>query len=155
LTLHRPLVETNITTKSIVNFYYYNWRDLWLSYGLALGFALLANILGGVAFWINRVAHDRSFSALLSSTRNAKLAMIFNPETLGKLPLQGDVAKTPLKFEVMGKEGGLGLTLVETKPAEDEPAGDEPAEDDPVAVDSEEPRTTRVIGNLGKGNNLE
>jgi len=151
LTSHRPLVETNVTTKSIVNFYYYNRRDLWISYGLALGFALLANILGGVAFWINRVAHDRSFSALLSSTRDAKLARIFNPETLGKLPLQGDVAKTPLKFEVMGKEGGLGLTLIETKPAgdepaenepaENEPAEDEPAEGDPVAVDSDDPRT--------------
>lgn len=60
--------------------------------------------------------------------------------------MQGIVAKTPLKFEVMGKEGGLGLTLVETDPAGDEPAEDEPAEDepaevDPVAVDSEEPRT--------------
>lgn len=146
MTSHRPFVETNITTKSIVNFYYYNWRDLWISYGLALAFALLANILGGVAFWINGVAHDRSFSALLSSTRDPKLARIFNPETLGKLPLQGIVAKTPLKFEVMGKEGGLGLTLVETDPAGDEPAEDEPAEDepaevDPVAVDSEEPRT--------------
>ena len=65
--------------------------------------------------------------------------------------MQGDVAKTPLKFEVMGKEGGLGLTLIETKPAgdepaenepaENEPAEDEPAEGDPVAVDSDDPRT--------------
>jgi hypothetical protein len=140
LTSYRPLVETNITTKSIVNFYYYNLRDLWISYGLALSFAFLANILGVAAFWVNNAAHDRSFSALLSSTRDAALAKIFNPERLGKLPLPDDVAKTPLRFEEMGEEGGLGLKLVEAEPAggepeEGEPEEDEPAEDDPLAAE--------------------
>lgn len=137
---HRPLVETNITTKSVVNFYYYNLHDLWISYGLALGFAFLANILGVAAFWVNNAAHDRSFSALLSSTRDAALAKIFNPERLGKLPLPDDVAKTPLRFEEMG-EGGLELKLVEAEPAGGEPEEDKPAEDDPLAPEPEKSGT--------------
>ena len=110
-------------------------HDLWISYGLALGFAFLANILGVAAFWVNRAAHDRSFSALLSSTRDAALAKIFNPERLGKLPLPDDVAKTPLRFEEMGEEGGLGLKLIEAEPAGGEPDEDAPAEDDPLAAE--------------------
>jgi hypothetical protein len=104
------LVKTDITTKSIVNFYSYNWSDLVIAYALAVAFALLANILGGVAFWINGVSHDRSFSAFLSSTRASELATIFNSQMLGKLPLPKVVAMMLLKFEEMG-EGGLGLKL--------------------------------------------
>jgi hypothetical protein len=137
---HRPLVETNITTKSIVNFYYYNLRDLWISYGLALGFAFLANILGVAAFWVNNASHDRSFSALLSSTRDAALAKIFNLERLGKLPLPDHVSKRLLRFEEMG-EGGLGLKLVEAEPAGGEPEEDKPAEDDPLTAEPEKSGT--------------
>jgi hypothetical protein len=131
LTSCRPLIETSVTTKSIVNFYLYNSRDFWISYGLAIGFALIANIFGGIAFWTNRVAHDRSFSAILSSTRDAALAEIFDPKTLGKLPLPPDVAKMPLRFVEL-REGGWGLILVGNAPAEDEPADDEPVEDEPA-----------------------
>jgi len=131
LTSYRPPIETNVTTKSIGNTYLYNSRDFWISYGLAIGFALLANIFGGKAFWTNRVAHDRSFSAILSSTRDAALAKIFDPTRLGKLPLPPDVAKKSLRFEKLG-EGGWGLILVGNAPAEDESAEDEPVEGGPV-----------------------
>ena len=131
MTSYRPLIETNVTTKSIVNFYLYNSRDFWISYGLAIGFTLLANIFGGIAFWTNRVAHDRSFSAILSSTRDAALAEIFDPKTLGKLPLPPDVAKMPLRFVEL-REGGWGLVLVENAPAEDDSGEDESAEGEPA-----------------------
>jgi hypothetical protein len=96
-----------------------------------------------VAFWVNRAAHDRSFSALLSSTRDTALARIFNPDRLGKLPLPDDVAKTPLRSEEMGEEGGLGLKLIEAElvgdePEEDEPAENELAEDEPEEDGAEE-----------------
>jgi len=92
-------------------------RDLATSYALAVAFALLANVLGGIAFWINGVSHDRCFSTFLSSTRDAGIATIFNSQRLGKLPLPEDVAVRLLRFEEVG-EGGLGLKL-----AEDEAAG--------------------------------
>jgi hypothetical protein len=112
---YRPPIETNVTTKAIVNFYSYSSGDLILAYSLAIAFALLANILGGVAFYANGVSHDRSFSAFLSSTRDPALAGIFTSPRLGKLPLPEDVAATPLRFEKMDGEGGLGLKLVEAK----------------------------------------
>lgn len=100
-----------------------------MSYGLALAFALLANILGGAAFWINGVAHDRSFSAYLSATRDPALHRIFNPERLGKLPLPDDVAKTALKFVEMGEEGGLGLKLLKAPPGYDQVLQDPPEQE--------------------------
>jgi hypothetical protein len=95
-------------TKSVVNYYSYNYRDLILSYALANSFALLVNILGGLAFYINRVSHDRSFSSILSSTRHPSLASIFRSHVIGKLPLPENVEKTLLIYKSVGKEGGLG-----------------------------------------------
>ena len=84
-----------------------------------------------MAIWINGVAHDRSFSAYLSATRDRNLARIFNPERLGKLLLPDDVAKTALKFVEMGDEGGLGLKLVKAPPRYD-PVANDAEEDEPA-----------------------
>lgn len=112
LILHRPYAETSVTITNFVNYYSYHWPVLVVIYGLANSFALLAIILGGIAFRHNGVSHDRAFSSILSSTRDHRLASIFrSQEVLGKLPIPEVVSAALLIFVAMGEGGGLGLRL--------------------------------------------
>jgi hypothetical protein len=97
-----------------VNIYTYHSTNLWLAYGLAITFALLANILGGLAYYHNGVSCDRSFSSILSSTRDSNIAKIFHHQVLGKLPLPKHIRRAMLRFGKMKEgEGGLGFHVVE------------------------------------------
>jgi hypothetical protein len=96
-----------LTTKS-VNLYSYHASILWISYGLAILFALLANILGAFAYWSNGVSHDRLFSSILSSTRDQGLGELFSHDSLGKLPVPEKIQMMMLKF-VKTENGGFGL----------------------------------------------
>lgn len=108
---HRPPINTTVLTTVSVNLYGYHYTNLFLAYGIAIFFALLANALGGLAYHHNRVSHDTSFSSILSSTRDPGLADLFVHQVLGKLPLPGEIKRAMLRFGKM-KEGGLGFHRV-------------------------------------------
>jgi hypothetical protein len=81
-----------------VNNYAYHSRNLWLSYGLAMWFAFIANLLGAYAFWKNGVSHSKSFSAILTATRDKSLTSLFDNEIIGRLPLSQKVRHAKLRF---------------------------------------------------------
>jgi len=96
--MQSPYINTSVTTTNLVNLYAYNEQNLLLAYGLAIFFALLANILGAFAYKINGVSYDRAFSSFLSATRDPALKKLFNQQTLGKLPVPRNVRRTLLVF---------------------------------------------------------
>jgi len=53
-----------------MNRYAYRSKNPLLSYGLALFFALVGSILGVYAYKSNGASHSKSFSAILTLTRN-------------------------------------------------------------------------------------
>jgi len=103
-----PSMTTNTTITTSINTYACYSQNLLLLYGLAIFFALLANILGAFAYMRNGVSHDKSFSAILASTRDPGLMGLFHARVLGKLPLPKSVRTAKLKFGKM-EEGGLGF----------------------------------------------
>jgi hypothetical protein len=103
-----PSVTQNVTVKASVNTYNYHSENLLLSYGLAIFFALLSNTLGALAYRTNGVSHNKSFSAILTSTRDAGLMELFHAQTLGRLPLPQSVRRARLRFGGL-RDGGLGF----------------------------------------------
>ncbi|KAJ6544617.1 hypothetical protein DFH09DRAFT_1321820 [Mycena vulgaris] len=59
-------------TKTLPHFAYDAWR-LWLIYGLGLGIALLCDLVGLLALWLNAFGAEGSFSDFLTATRNEEL----------------------------------------------------------------------------------
>src|ERR1700724_791934 len=113
LTTLSPPVNTTIITTTYVNLYAYHSQILWLDYGLGILFTLLANLLGGLAYHHNGVCYDKSFSSILSSTRDSNIAKIFHHQVLGKLPLPKNIRQAKLRFGRMKEgEGGLGFHVV-------------------------------------------
>jgi hypothetical protein len=117
--LHSPYINTTVTTTTLTNLYTYNQRNLLLAYGLAIFFALLANILGAYAYKINGVSFERGFSSFLSATRDPELVNLFHYQTLGKLPVPDHIKRTILVFgrlllPLFGdmEEPGLGFTCM-------------------------------------------
>jgi hypothetical protein len=63
---------------------------------------------------VNKVAHDISFSSLVSSTTDASINNLFKNEekaTRGRLPLPDSIADVEIKFKPLD-EGGLGFQTV-------------------------------------------
>jgi hypothetical protein len=108
LTPSSPSITQNVTVKTSINTYDYHSQNLLLSYGLAIFFALLANILGALAYMTNGVSHNKSFSAILTSTRDAGLTELFHAQILGRLPLPQSVRRARLRFGGL-QDGGLGF----------------------------------------------
>src|SRR6202000_3436386 len=76
----RPSIATNVTTKSSINSYAYHSKNLLISYGTAVCFALRGTILGGFAYRSTGVSHNKSFSAILTSTRDMGLTDLFHEQ---------------------------------------------------------------------------
>lgn len=113
LTITSPSVNTTVNTTTSVNLYAYHSHNLWIAYGLAIFFALFANVLGGLAYYHNGVCYDMSFSSILSSTRDSGIAKLFHHQVLGKLPLPRNIRRAHLRFGRMKEgEGGLGFHVV-------------------------------------------
>jgi len=86
-----PSVPTDVLVTQSINIYAYHSRNLLFSYGLAIAFTVLANLLGAYAYWRNGHSHSKSFSAILASTRDPGLTKLFHAETMGRLPLHKKV----------------------------------------------------------------
>lgn len=98
----RPPTDRTATRTDSVNKYVYHSKNLLLSYGLAIGLALLANLLGAYAYLSNGVSHNRRFSAILAATRHESLTKLFHNQIVGSLPLSDKVKNTFLKFGPIG-----------------------------------------------------
>jgi hypothetical protein len=106
-----PSVPTDVLVTQSINTYAYHSRNLLLSYGLAIAFAVLANLLGAYAYWQNGHSHNKSFSAILASTRDPGLTKLFHAETMGRLPLHKNVQEAKLTFGIT-PGGWLGFWRV-------------------------------------------
>jgi hypothetical protein len=103
----RPSINTTVTHNESINIYSYTSQNLFISYGLAILFAVLANILGGFAFRSNGASHTRSFSQIMAHTRHKKLIEIFHTPGERKYPLRGRVRRIQLKFGFTEKYDNL------------------------------------------------
>lgn len=98
-----PIIQVpTIHTQSIIT-YDYSARTLVLVYGLAVFFALVANLAGLYAMHINGASHARTFSARFILLRGAKL-MESIEHTLGMrglhMPLAKEILRMKIRFDV-------------------------------------------------------
>lgn len=91
-----------MTTNDPINVYVYDPKNLYLSYGIALFLALLAIILGALAYVSNGVSHDNSFSSIVRATRNPELLDFDQRRTPGALPLDKNLGQTVLRLRNNG-----------------------------------------------------
>jgi hypothetical protein len=108
----RPSIPTNVTLTKLINTYAYHSKNLLVSYGVAIAFALFSITLGAIAYNSNGVSHNKSFSAILTSTRDMTLTDLFHEQRLGRLPLPDEIKETGLTF---GKTRGGGLGFSRTR----------------------------------------
>jgi hypothetical protein len=100
-----------VTSKEIynVNRYNFNSSTMWTAYGLAIGFSIIANILGIVAFCRNDASHDMSLSTILSISRDQQLDGLFPQCAHGRLPLPKETMSAELKIIRMTDNKGWSL----------------------------------------------
>jgi hypothetical protein len=103
--------NTTVTVEQIsdVNRYAFNAGNLWIAYGLAILFSLVANVLGMIAFYLNDASHDMSLSTILSITRDRLLDDLFPQCAHGRLPLPKETMKTLLRIVRMSDDMGWSL----------------------------------------------
>lgn len=87
-----------MTTSEPINVYTYDPKNLFISYGIALFFALIANILGALAYVSNGVSHDNSFSSIVRATRNPDLIDFEQRRVPGALPLGRQLGEKVLRL---------------------------------------------------------
>lgn len=95
-----PLQSTNVTITTPANIYVYQPKNVFISYGIAIFFSLLANIAGLFAFFSNGVSYEISFSAIVCTTRDIHFSGLNAHERIGALPLDKKVGRTKMKFDV-------------------------------------------------------
>ncbi len=95
-----PLEPMNVTTTTPINIYIYEPRNVLIAYGIAVIFALLANILGIAAYLANGVSHDNNWSSMLCTTRDLHVSKLNAHERLGALPLEKRIGETKVRFDV-------------------------------------------------------
>ena len=64
----------NVTNSKPVNVYRYRPNNVFITYGIALSFTFLANLVGAYAYYSNGESHENSYSAILCTTREIHLA---------------------------------------------------------------------------------
>jgi hypothetical protein len=98
-----------VTFYSSDNIYEYDSLKLIASYTAGVLATILTVIIGCIVFRINGVAYDKSFSAIMTTTRNPDLDIMTAGHSLG--PTIKKLDHTKLRFG--GIAGGLGDKGVE------------------------------------------
>lgn len=93
-----PAIEAQVQITEATNKYAYHAPSLLLSYGLATLATLLSTLLGAYAYYHNGVSHNKTFSAILTATRDKSLTKLFDHEIIGRLPLSRKVRGAMLRF---------------------------------------------------------
>jgi len=96
---------------SIVNLYGYHSLTLLSSYGTAIFVALIANILGFIAFWRNEVRIDTSFSWTASATQHTNLLDEGLYNRRGSVPIPSPIKVKRVIFEKIDS-GGWGFKVL-------------------------------------------
>jgi hypothetical protein len=104
-----PAAE-NITVQyeRMQNTYTYNSRNLLFSYGLALGFALIAVVAGCVSIWYNGASYSNRFSTILRATRGQNIEeLVALNDRAGADPLPKYLAKARIRmgYEELSQRG--------------------------------------------------
>jgi hypothetical protein len=99
---------------NIVDLYKYRSQNLLLAYGLALLVALIANVLGIIAFWCNGVSVGRTWTDVVSATTDIQLFQEPHRKRRASLPFPDDLEKKMVTVAVM-PEGGYSFKLVDTE----------------------------------------
>lgn len=74
---------TDVTLYTYPNTYVYTWRRLVLAYGLAILFAAVAVIIGGLALLRSGESYSYTFSSIVRTTRHKALDKLVRPEDRG------------------------------------------------------------------------
>jgi len=99
---------TNVTISVPRNLYVYSPRNIWISYGLAILFAILGALLGMAALLTNSAAFTNSFSTILRVTGYADLSTIVGAnDTFGAAPLPKQLKQAKLSVEELSTSDGL------------------------------------------------
>lgn len=89
--------------------YHYNARNLIISYSVAILFTSMVVGIGFYSIHQNGVAHNTSFSAHITTTRNWKFDDMAKGHSLGALPLHKEMGETKMKFgELSVRDGNEG-----------------------------------------------
>ena len=80
-----------------------------MAYGIAIFSTLIGVFLGAWTYAQNKYSHNKTFSAILGATREARLSELFHADILGRLPLHRNVEQAKLKF--VDWEEGRGFII--------------------------------------------
>lgn len=109
--VHRPFTNSSVAVTSVVDLYDYHSLTLLSSYGAAIFVALIANILGFIAFWRNEVRIDKSFSLTASATQHTNLLDEEHHNRRGSIPIPPPIRGKRVIFEKIDG-GGWGFKVV-------------------------------------------
>ncbi|KAH0366783.1 hypothetical protein KCU65_g5160, partial [Aureobasidium melanogenum] len=90
--LYAPTPMENVTFTSYHNVYVYNRHTLWIAYGVAIGFTLIAVVIGILALLSNGSAYNNNFSTVLRIKKTTG-EEILEHEADGSEPLPKRLAK--------------------------------------------------------------
>jgi hypothetical protein len=108
-----PTVQREVQVTSLVAVYDYKAVTLLSAYGAALFAALIADVLGLVAFRKNRARMDKSFSFTASATQHTGLVDEVHHGRKGSIPIPREVLGKKVLFrELGGGGGGWGFVVV-------------------------------------------
>lgn len=93
--------NTTVTAPYTRNVFWYNARNLLITYAIALGLTLVSVVVGARAFHYNGVSHSKNFSAMIQMTRNPTLDDVTRGQGLGRQPLDETFKKTKLRFGIL------------------------------------------------------
>jgi uncharacterized membrane protein YgaE (UPF0421/DUF939 family) len=87
------------------NVYIYDSRTLWIAYGLAITFTLIAVCIGLTAILLNNASYNNNFSTVLRISRSSKMSTeVQELESDGSEPLSKHLAQAKL---LIGRDGEL------------------------------------------------
>jgi len=89
------------------NTYAYDSRNLLISYGLAVSFALLAGVAGCISIYYTGASYSNKFSTVLRTTRGQELEeLVVQNDRTGVDPLPKRLAKTRIDLRRGQLESG-------------------------------------------------
>jgi len=118
--VHRPFINSSVVVTSVVDLYDYHSLTLLSSYGAAIFVALIANILGFIAFRRNEVRIDKSFSWTASATQHTNLLDKEHYNRRGSTPIPSPIWGKRVIFRKI-VDGGWGFKVVR-EDAKDSPS---------------------------------
>lgn len=97
----------NITYSITQNTYSYDSKNLLISYGLAVSFALLAGIAGCISIYLTGASYSNKFSTVLRTTRGPELEeLVSHNDRTGVDPLPKRLAKSRIDLRCGQAESG-------------------------------------------------